>query len=254
MTDKLPFRISCRKHENTRFTLIELLIVIAIIAILAGMLLPALSQAREKARTVSCMGNQRQTGLALASYRGDHDEWFINQRTADGTWGYVLVNGKYAPNYKAFRCNFTETEFRKEQDRTFGANSLGYDASGKPRNMHLKGNGLRYQARTPIALSDILLTFCAKTAGSQKISQYNAAYMGYIPTGTVNTWGMSAVYLVHSKRANGNMLDGHVEPVAYAGLQQRKYYYPNYEAVYNGYCVSQVRCAILPGQICYTGF
>lgn len=62
-----------RGSRKTGFTLIELLVVIAIIAILAAILFPVFAQAREKARTTSCLSNFKQVGLAIEMYKTDYD-------------------------------------------------------------------------------------------------------------------------------------------------------------------------------------
>ena len=91
------------KHKRI-FTLIELLIVVAIIAILAGMLLPALNAAREKAIGISCLSNQKQTGMALFQYTLDTGYWIWPNSWSDESLGIVarhwygrMANNGYFP-------------------------------------------------------------------------------------------------------------------------------------------------------------
>jgi len=103
-------------HSRTgqkAFTLIELLVVIAIIAILAAILFPVFAQAREKARTISCLSNEKNIGTAILMYGQDYDEtivpwWTSEVTTTANVWTRSWVgktqpyikNGSVNPNQK----------------------------------------------------------------------------------------------------------------------------------------------------------
>ncbi len=106
------------KEEKSRnqlsvkvFTLIELLIVVAIIAILAGMLLPALNSARETAKGSTCLSNKKQLYSAFIAYVEDSNGFCppsykdSAQNAALWTWGWALYDGKYCGNAMLFDCS-----------------------------------------------------------------------------------------------------------------------------------------------------
>lgn len=84
-------------RKKIPFTLLELLIVIAIIAILAGFLLPALSKARDKTRQIVCCSNLRQIYLGTMNYANDYDNWYApsGYSTPNNYWHCVMIIGGY---------------------------------------------------------------------------------------------------------------------------------------------------------------
>ena len=129
-----PMFRNISRRQNA-FTLIELLVVIAIIAILAAILFPVFAQAREAARTTSCLSNTKQMDLAQLMYAQDWDETVVPMRSCPhATWSgnppvcptalseapyeWPTLLQPYIKNYNIFWCpSFSESEFAKGMDQ-----------------------------------------------------------------------------------------------------------------------------------------
>jgi len=109
--------------KNKGFTLIELLVVIAIIAILAAILFPVFARVREKARTTSCLSNEKQLGLGLAQYTEDYDETMplnLSGGYEDAGWAARIY--PYVKSVAVFECP-DDSEARTSHPISYGINA-----------------------------------------------------------------------------------------------------------------------------------
>jgi prepilin-type N-terminal cleavage/methylation domain-containing protein/prepilin-type processing-associated H-X9-DG protein len=206
-------------RKRNAFTLIELLVVIAIIAILAAILFPVFAQAREKARSATCLSNFKQLGTGVMMYVQDWDDTYPNNRLftfPGGSEGNkLLVSWKtathpYVKNIDVYRC--PSNRHNKEPDETKGDDAFGLPVF--PISYAYNGSALWSAAVTKTVIP---LASVPEPARYLMLIESNAAYSDYGIWGFANAGENGTSFFVHkNKQMQALFFDGHAKTTRFS--------------------------------------